>query len=140
MGGAMNKHIKPDSLTPEEIEMAHQAKAALYSQRGTQQSTKCTCIDAVEEIIFLRASDFVTQMEMADPRDRWGHTGELPPAAAPEPPSKKEYRTPQGTIDAFFGWVVRQDQAYQARRLAEHPRDEAHLRKLWEDKCKPQSK
>jgi hypothetical protein len=140
MGDAMNKHIKPDRLTPEEIEMASLAKAAFYSKRGTQQSTSCTCIDAVEEIIFLRANDFVTQMEMADPRDRWRHTGELPPAAAPESPSKKEYRTPQGTIDAFFGWVVRQDQAYQSRWLAEHPRDEAYLRKLWEDKCKPQSK
>jgi len=107
MGGAMNKHIKPDSLTPEEIEMAHRAKAALYSQRGTQQSTKCTCIDAVEEIIFLRADDFVIQVEMADPRDRWRHTGELPPAVVPESSPKKEYRTPQATIDAFFGWVGR---------------------------------
>jgi len=77
---------------------------------------------------------------MADPRDRWRHTGELPPAVVPESSPKKEYRTPQATIDAFFGWVVRQDQTYQARWLAEHPRDEAYLRKLWEDKCKPQSK
>ena len=141
MGGAMNKHINPDRLTREEIEMARLAKATFYSKRRNQQSTRCTSIDAgFEEIIFLRTNDFVIQMEMADPRDRWRHTGELPPAAVPEPPFKKEYRTPQGTIDAFFGWVVRQDQAYQARWLAQHPKDEAYLRKLWEDKCKPQSK
>jgi hypothetical protein len=136
----MNKHIKPDSLTPEEIEMAHRAKTAFYSKRGTQQSTRCTCIDAIEEIIFLRANDFVTQMEMADARDRWRHTGEPPPATVPEPHSKKQCRTPQATIDAFFGWIVRQDKAAQQRWLAEHSRDEPYLRKLWEDKCKPQSK
>jgi len=48
----------------------------------------------------------------------------------------KEYRTPQSTIDAFFGWVVRQDEAYQRRWLAEHPKDEAYLRKLLREKSK----
>ena len=56
------------------------------------------------------------------------------------PPSKPEYRTPQATVDCFFGWIVRQDEATQARWLAEHPKDAAYLRKLWEDKCKAQSK
>jgi hypothetical protein len=58
----------------------------------------------------------------------------------PPPPSKPEYRTPQATVDCFFGWIVRQDEATQARWLAEHPKDAAYLRKLWEDKCKAQSK
>jgi hypothetical protein len=48
----------------------------------------------------------------------------------------KEYRTPQSTIDAFFGWVVRQDEAYQRCWLAEHPKDEAYLRKLLREKSK----
>jgi hypothetical protein len=136
----MNKHIKSSALTSEEIEMALWAKAVFYCKRGTQQSSRCACIAAIEEILFLRASDFVTQMEMADPRDCWRHTGDLPPAVIAEPPAKSEYRTPQATIDAFFGWIVRQDKAAQQRWLAEHSRDEAYLRKLWEDKCKPQSK
>ena len=51
-------------------------------------------------------------------------------------PAKKEYRTPQSTIDAFFGCVVRQDEAYQRCWLAEHPKDEAHLRKLLREKSK----
>jgi hypothetical protein len=131
----MNKHLKPSTLAPSEIEMAHRARAAFYSKRGTQQSTRCTCIDAIEEIVFLRASDFVTWLEMADPRDRWTHTGELPPAAIAEPPSKNEYRTPQATLDAFFGWVVRQNEATQAHWLAEHPKDAPFIRKLWREKC-----
>ena len=54
----------------------------------------------------------------------------------PAKPARKEYRTPQSTIDAFFGWVVRQDEAYQRRWLAEHPKDEAYLRKLLREKSK----
>jgi hypothetical protein len=54
----------------------------------------------------------------------------------PTKPAKKEYRTPQSTIDAFFGWVVRQDEAYQRCWLAEHPKDEAYLRKLLREKSK----
>ena len=58
-----------------------------------------------------------------------------------EPPApKREYRTPQATVDAFFGWIVRQDEPTQARWLAEHPKDAGYLKKLWEEKCKAQSK
>ena len=58
-----------------------------------------------------------------------------------EPPTpKREYRTPQATVDAFFGWIVRQDEPTQARWLAEHPKDAGYLKKLWEEKCKAQSK
>jgi hypothetical protein len=51
-----------------------------------------------------------------------------------------EYRTPQATVDAFFGWIVRQDEVMQGQWLADHPRDAAYLRELWRKKCKPQSK
>ena|SRR5215208_2685197 len=58
------------------------------------------------------------------------------------PPALKirEYRTPQSTIDALFGWIVRQDEATQARWLADRPKDAPYLRRLWESKCKTRGK
>ena len=51
------------------------------------------------------AADIVRRWELADPRDRWRHTGEAPPKASAEPPRRREpYRTPQATCDAF--WYV----------------------------------
>jgi hypothetical protein len=58
----------------------------------------------------------------------------------PPAPSKPEYRTLRATQDAFFGWIVRHDEATQSRWLAEHPKDAPYLRKLWEERCKAQSK
>jgi hypothetical protein len=66
----------------------------------------------------------------------WGADGR----PKPKEQSKPEYRTPQATVDAFFGWIVRQDETTQARWLAEHPNDAPYLRKLWEEKCNPLSK
>jgi hypothetical protein len=97
-------------------------------------------IEDFEELIALRTVDLVTQWELDDPRDRWKHTGELPPPRVEEPPKVKPYRTPQATIDAFFGWVIRQDEAAQARWLAEHPKDAPYIRKLLEEKCRLQPK
>lgn len=51
------------------------------------------------------------------------------PAAKPRP-----YQTPQATVDAFF-YVVRQDDADRLNRwLADHPRDAAHLHKIWKSR------
>jgi hypothetical protein len=61
---------------------------------------------------------------------------ESPPRAEGFKRRKKEYRLAQSTIDAFFGWVVQQDEAYQRRWLAEHPKDEVYLRKLLREKSK----
>jgi hypothetical protein len=56
------------------------------------------------------------------------------PSAAPEP-QKREYRTPQATVDAFW-FVARQgDPDYLARWLAQHPADVPHLHKIWGQKC-----
>jgi hypothetical protein len=64
-----------------------------------------------------------------------GQNGPKPWRRSPE-----AYRTPQSTIDAFFGWVVRLDEAHQQRWLAEHPKDAPYLLTLWREKCKLPSK
>jgi hypothetical protein len=48
----------------------------------------------------------------------------------------KEYRVPQSTVDAYFGWIVRRDEAYQRRWLAYHPKDAPYLLKLLREKSK----
>jgi hypothetical protein len=88
-------------------------------------------------------ADIVRQWEMADPRDRWRHTGEAPPPEhvrnsdiSARPADKPQsYRTAQSTIDAF-GHVVRtKDADGIAEWLASHPMDEKYLQKIWERKC-----
>jgi hypothetical protein len=80
------------------------------------------------------AADIMRRWEMADPRDRWRHTGEAPPdigiPISPKPP----YRTPQATIDAFWYVAGLDDPDYLKRWLAQHPRDAETLCKLWEGK------
>ncbi|WLB58473.1 hypothetical protein [Bradyrhizobium japonicum] len=82
------------------------------------------------------AQRLVRDWELADERDRWRWTGEAPPLAPElEPEQPRPYRTAQATADAFW-WVVRQGDAdHLDRWLANHPRDAAHLHKLWEAKC-----
>ena len=82
------------------------------------------------------AAEIVRRWELADPRDRWKHTGEAPPSPQIEPlPAKQFYRTPQSTIDAFW-CVVRNDDPDQiARWLAGRPADAAHLHEIWGQKC-----
>jgi hypothetical protein len=94
----------------------------------------CGCvIEDLEELIYLRAADLVTQWELADPRDAWKHTGQHPPRRQPRPPASA-YCTPQATIDAFMFVARNHDAAYVARWLESHPRDVATLTKLWEAK------
>jgi hypothetical protein len=80
--------------------------------------------------------DIVTRWELADPRDAWRHTGEAPPPLAPAPPIRpRPYHAPQSTIDAFFYVLKTKDAADIADWLADHPRDEKYLQKIWEQKC-----
>ena len=102
------------------------------------------CVDTPEgpEWLCFPDGDIVTLWELADPRDAWRLTGEAPPpasvrnsditAASTRP---DYYRTPQSTADAFFYVVSLDDPARLAGWLADHPRDETHLRKLLEQKC-----
>jgi hypothetical protein len=102
----MNEHVKANPLKPDALD--------------------------VEEVIFLRADELVALWELADPRDCWRYTNELPPV---EPPAKANpYRTPQSTIDAFLYVARNHDADYLARWLEKHPQDAAALIKLWEAK------
>jgi hypothetical protein len=87
-------------------------------------------------------ADIVRQWEMADPRDRWHHTGEAPPpervrnsdilatpADKPQP-----YRTPQATRDAFWYVVGLAEPERLKAWLADHPRDARYLIKLLESR------
>jgi hypothetical protein len=95
------------------------------------------------EFFCFRDGDIVTDWELADPRDRWRHTGEPPPTAAvrnsdilARPADRpRPYRTPQATIDAFFYVLKTKDAAGIASWLAAHPQDERQLYKIWKQKC-----
>ena len=58
--------------------------------------------DEIERIIYLRAAAAVEQLELADPRDRWRHTGEQPPRTIEPAPEAARHHTPRSTVDAFF--------------------------------------
>jgi hypothetical protein len=102
-------------------------------------------IDTFEGSIFLcenGADDLVCQWELADPRDRWKHTGEPPPTAAvrnsdisARPADKPQpYRTPQATVDAFWFVVSLCDPERLKSWLSDHPQDEPFLLKLLKGK------
>jgi hypothetical protein len=105
---------------------------------GTALKSGAMTSDEVDaELAEMGALDLVYPMAAAeyDRRNiyqRW----EAEDASRPKPPTppKPEYRTPQATIDAFFGWIVRQDKDVQERWLAEHPKDAPYLRKIMESK------
>jgi hypothetical protein len=92
--------------------------------------------DELETQIYLEAADLVRQWELADPRDRWRHTGEAQPkpSAAPRPCAARPYRTPQATIDAFLYVVSLRDRDCLAKWLARHPADRAELLRIWKGK------
>ncbi len=94
-------------------------------------------IEIFDEVEFERSVEaIVRDFELADPRDRWRHTGEAPPPIVPtEHQPARSYRTPQSTVDAFW-YVVRNESAeYLSRWLARHPMDTSFLHKLWIRKC-----
>jgi hypothetical protein len=84
----------------------------------------------------------VKQWELADPRDRWKHTGE--PAPPPEvrngpadPLPRREpkpYRTPQETADAFLYLVSLGEPERLDAWLAARPQDVPSLLELLESK------
>jgi hypothetical protein len=87
--------------------------------------------DDLETQIHLAAADLVKQWELADPRDRWRHTGEPPPKASAPNARPEPYRAPQSTVDAFKYVVSLNDADYLARWLANHPADAPELFKIW---------
>jgi hypothetical protein len=88
------------------------------------------------------AADIMRRWDLADPRDRWQHTGEPPPPAhvrnsdiSPRPADGPQpYRTPQATKDAFWSLVGLADPERLKAWLADHPRDARFLIKLLESR------
>jgi hypothetical protein len=87
-------------------------------------------------------SPMLVQWEMADPRDRWRYTGELPP---PEnvrngdisgKPAKalQPYHPPKATRQAFWHVVRSADRKALNNWLAHHPADAPFLLKIWKEK------
>jgi hypothetical protein len=67
------------------------------------------------------AAQIVRQWELADPRDRWRHTGEAPPTAEPAPiKGERPHRLPSSSVDAFRYVVGLGDPAYLAKWLRNH--------------------
>jgi len=69
---------------------------------------------------------------------RYSLVSDHPPAESidpvrPEPP-KRDYRTAQSTIDAFWHVVRNESTEYLTRWLFDHPLDAPHLQKLWKQK------
>ena len=92
------------------------------------------CIDHGEgpEFYCYPDGDLVKQWELDDPRDRWRHTGDARPPAAPTTSTTKPYSTPRATVDAFFYVLGIGDVDYLTNWLSQHPLDVPTLHKLWE--------
>jgi hypothetical protein len=61
------------------------------------------------------------QWELADPRDRWRHTGEPPPGIAETPAAtRRKAAVPQSTVDAFKFVVALGDPDHLTRWLRDH--------------------
>jgi hypothetical protein len=123
-------------LSPEELELAAQARKAFYAKPRTAECCECA-VEAADEVTFLRADDLVTQWELPDPRDSWRHTGESPPQPEEEIQKPRPYRTAQSTIDAFWYVVGSNDSARLIAWLDDHPHDKEFLCKLLDDKQCP---
>lgn len=79
------------------------------------------------------AAAMVRDWEMDDPRDRWRHTGELPPARErQEWPARKQYHTPQSTIDAFHVVLQSGDAERISAWIRNHPDDVPTVLKILE--------
>jgi hypothetical protein len=91
--------------------------------------------DEIEIEIALRTADLVRDWELADPRDRWRHTGEASPIAQPAPaPRRQPYAPPQATVDAFMTIVALDDVPRLKAWLDDHRRDAPILLKHLESK------
>jgi hypothetical protein len=100
----------------------------------TPEGPEFFCAD-IETQIHLDAADLVKQWELADPRDRWRHTGEPKPATSDIPKSNpRPYSTPDSVKDAFWYVVSLNDLKRLKTWLANHPADAPTLLELLESK------
>jgi hypothetical protein len=87
--------------------------------------------EACEAEIMLRTADMARQWELADPRDRWRHTGGRRLIAHAELTAREPYKVPQSTIDAFRYVLRLDDPEYLKNWLADHPADGPELFRIW---------
>lgn len=69
------------------------------------------------------AATLVMQWELADPRDAWRWTGEMPPLQQAVAIDKRSRRTPQATVEAFRFVASLGDADQLAAWLRSHPHD-----------------
>jgi hypothetical protein len=93
------------------------------------------CVDTGEGPGFFcyPEDDIVTSWELADPRDRWRHTGEAPPKISATPRRPEPYRPAESTVQAFWFVATREPEKLKAW-LARHPDDAPALRQIWKAK------
>jgi hypothetical protein len=128
--------IAPAGIEPDPLEIK---TAPAIESAPTEKKPLCELcgytIEALEELIYLRAADLIAQWECVDPRDAWRHTGEQPPRiVAPAPAAAQPFRTPQSTIDAFWYVVGLCNPERLTAWLDDHPQDASFLLKLLESK------
>ncbi|MGY3358834.1 hypothetical protein ACVWZK_005497 [Bradyrhizobium sp. GM0.4] len=89
---------------------------------------------ALEAEIALRTAAMVRDFELADPRDRWRHTGEPRPVPSAAPhPRALPHKPAASTIQAFWYVARRGDPDLLARWLADHPADAPELFNIWKN-------
>ncbi|GMP11843.1 hypothetical protein [Bradyrhizobium sp. TM239] len=81
----------------------------------------------IEDLPSDYASQLLMQWELADPRDRWRWTGEMPPVLQVTAIEKPQRRTSQATVDAFRYVASLGDADRLAGWLRNHPDDAASL-------------
>jgi hypothetical protein len=116
--------------------MMDRAEAALIDDDGETCETLSPeeIAEEIERLIYLRAAAAVEQLELADPRDRWRHTGEQQPRIEPAHSAPRPYHTPRSTVDAFWYVVSLADPARLAAWLDDHSQDAPFLLRLMEGK------
>jgi hypothetical protein len=90
--------------------------------------------DEVEAEIMLRAAAMVRDWELADPRDRWKHTGEPKPIDRPAVRQHTPPAPPSSTVAAFLYVAALDDVERLKAWLDDHRRDAPILLKLLESK------
>ncbi|MGY8660942.1 hypothetical protein Q3C01_01070 [Bradyrhizobium sp. UFLA05-109] len=102
---------------------------------AAEMEEECAVDDAPADLPPDYAAQLVRQWELADPRDRWRHTGELPPALSTEVKKPVAHKPMHSTVNAFLH-VSRNGSTENLRDwLASHPLDAPYLLELWTRTC-----
>jgi hypothetical protein len=135
----MNAVIPPVEIEPEPIELDPRPCGLCGLRIDRHEMVDC---GEGPEFFCYPEGDLVKEWELADPRDRWKHSGELPPPTdirngdftGPASAARRPYRTPRATVDAFWFVVSLCNPDRLKAWLSDHPKDAAFLLKLLEGK------